>query len=275
MARDIEEMTEDENHRGAQGDCRITVIFDAFERLNEFRVDDWFVREFCRASGSTLKIILGRESLKWDQYDPIWQIHIDHYPALSNLKPNDALEYLNRRNVGDSDLKNYLIELTDGFPYHLRLAADLCQSILETKGREPGKDDFATAGKNANLGDALLSLILRQLSADEQDATLLLSIPRWFTVDILEMLVAEPASTLRLFQTLTRYSFCEKIPDKVNTYSIRKEARKFLRERARQLKHWLLWNKKMKDFHGQARNEITNLAEMIYHSFIIEPYDAV
>ena len=46
IARDIEEMMSQKRNRGTQGDSRITIIFDGYERLEEHSVDDWFVREF-------------------------------------------------------------------------------------------------------------------------------------------------------------------------------------------------------------------------------------
>lgn len=97
------------------------------------------------------------------------------------------------------------------------------------------------------MGDTLLSSLLRQLEKDEYDVAMLASIPRWFNTQIIENLVAEPASVPRLFNALTRFSFCDSIPDLPESYILRKEVRKLLRDRARKLNHWIVWNKKLRD----------------------------
>ena len=271
MARDLEEMIGDKRHRGRSGDSRITVIFDGFERLAEHDVDDWFVHKFWQATGSTLKVIFGRETLKWERHHPEWPEFLDHYPALSNLQPDDATEYLKRRGVDDAELRRFLVELTDGFPYHLRLATELCESIEETTGREPDKTEFSSAEHSTKLGESLLNSLLRQIDKDEHDAAMLASIPRWFTEEILEILSAEPASAPRLFQTLIRFSFCEIALDIPGAYILRKEARKILRDRARRLGHWVSWNRQIQDYHAQHRTEFLHLVEEIYHGFIVDP----
>ena len=275
IARDLEEMMEHEDHRGRDGDSRITVIFDGFERLGEHGIDDWFVREFCRNTGSVLKVILGREALDWECHDQSWGCYIEHYPALGNLRPCDSAEYLARRDIDNPDLRHYLIELTNGYPYHLRLAADLCQQIEERTGREPTVTDFASAEQTSDLGEALLSSLLRQLRGDERDAATLSAIPRWFTQDMFEILLAEPASASRLFDLLIRFSFCEKMLGMDRAYMIRKEARQLLRHQARESSHWLTWNKRLHDYHTQYRASLVHLAEELYHGFIVEPEETL
>lgn len=271
IARDLEESVEDEQYRGTDGDARITIVFDGFERLDEYGIDDWFVRKFCQSTSSTLKVIFGREPLKWERYHPDWRKVVDHHPALSNLKPNDSTEYLNRRGVNDQDLNPYLVELTGGLPYYLQLAADVCGKVEETEGREPTAADFANSEHTTDLGETLLSSLLRQLEKDEYDVAMLVSIPRWFTEEIIELLVAEPASAPRLFRTLIRFSFCESMPDLQGAYILRKEARNLLRDRARKLVHWRSWNRRLYDYHSQHHSKLLHLAEEIYHGLIVDP----
>ncbi|MCL5962674.1 MAG: tetratricopeptide repeat protein, partial [Chloroflexi bacterium] len=272
MARDLEEMTEDRHRRGKDGGFRITVVFDGFERLDEHGVDDWFVSEFCCATGSVFKVIFGREPVRWERCQSAWRRFVDHYPPIANLRPPEATEYLERRGIHHSELRDYLVKLTDGFPYHLRLAADLCQQIKETTGKEPKPADFATAAQAVDLGTALLELLLRQIRKDELDAVArLASIPRWFTEDILEALLAEPASTPSVFPRLVCFSFCEPVPALQGAYMVRKEARKLLRSQARNLSHWLFWNRKLRDYHAQHRTERSHLVEELYHGLIVDP----
>lgn len=275
MAHDLEKMVEDKRNRGNGEDGRITVIFDGFERLEEHGIDDWFIRDFCQASGSTLKVIFGREALRWDRYQPLWQKHVIHHPALANLDAEDALEYLKKRGIQDPDLSQYITELTDGFPYHLRLAADLCQQIQEATERAPSVADFAEIESNSSIGEALLSSLLRQLDKSDYDAAILASIPRWFNQEIIELLVAEPASTPRLFEMLIRFSFCDMIPERPGSYIMRKEARKLLRDRSKKLSHWTIWNRKLQNYHSQFSLDLLHLAEKIYHAFIVEPDEAL
>lgn len=275
MARDLEEMMGDEHHRCKNGNFRITVIFDGFERLAEHAVDDWFVREFCSEAGSILKVIFGREVLQWERPSPAWLEFIDHYRALPNLRPRDATEYLERREVNDPVLRRYLVELTDGFPYHLRLTADLCQQKRETTGQELRITDFASLEQTNDLDEALLSLLLRQLRGDVRDAAMLASIPRWFNEEILEVLLTEPASAHRLFQTLVRFSFCEAVPALGGTYKIREVARRQLRIQARRSSHWVFWNRQLRDYHARHRTKLSHLAEEIYHGFLVDPDEAL
>lgn len=135
IARDLEEMMGEKRNRGILQDSRITIIFDGHERLAEHGVDDWFVREFCQACGSTLKIVFGQKLIKWDKLQSVWKKHLDHYSALVNLSLDDAKEYLRKRDITENTLAQHIVNLTDGFPLHLQLAADLCQQIKERSGR--------------------------------------------------------------------------------------------------------------------------------------------
>jgi hypothetical protein len=172
-------------------------------------------------------------------------------------------------------LRRYLVELTKGFPYHLRLTADLCQQKRETTGQELRITDFASVVQTNDLGEALLSLLLRQLRGDELDAAMLASIPRWFNEEILEVLLTEPASAHRLFQKIVRFSFCEAVPALEGTYVIREEARRQLRIRARRLSQWVLWNRQLRDHHARHRKKLSHLAEEIYHGFLVDPGEAL
>lgn len=274
MAQDLEDLMRDHNHRGIGGNFRIAVIFDGFERLAENGIDDWFVREFCRSTASTLKVIFGREVLHWERYDPTWKEFIDHY-QLTNLTPHDGEEYLQRRSVHDSNLRRYIVERTDGFPLHLRLSADICQEI-ETKGnREPRIDDLVKGEQGGDVEGALYASLLREVPNDERHAAMLAAIPRWFNQEILEILLAEPASAPYLFQMLTYFSLSEKQPILEDSYIIRKEARQLLLGRARRLNRWLEWNKRLVDYHAQRHSDLTHLAEELHHKFIVEPQEAL
>jgi tetratricopeptide (TPR) repeat protein len=270
IARDLEEMMEEKRYRGQDGTSRITVIFDAYERLEENGVDDWFVREFCRQAGSVLKVVFGRRMLDWEASHPLWGQFIEHHPALPNLEPSYAAEYLMYRSVDNADLRRYLIELTDGFPYYLDLAADLCHKVEKEAGREPAMQDFLALEQSSNLGEALLRRLLRELPDYEYGAVLVASVPRWFNKAILEHLLADPASVPKVYDTLIRYSFCENVPSIKNAFTIRKEARRLLRSQAQDMSHWIEWNTKLRDYHAQRHSEILHLAEEIYHSLLLD-----
>ncbi len=233
LALDIERSMMKRGGQGWDGEWRITILFDGFERLAESRLDDceWWVRDFCGACGSALKVICGRDRVRWDDRNPNWRQGLHHYAALNNLPRNDSDEYLRRRKIADDDLRTHLIDLTDGFPYHLELAADLCFEIGLSKA---SKEDFAGAEGEKDLSRYLLERFLRQLQYDEQDAVVLAAIPRWFTSDILEALLPNPASVRRLFRRITSLSFCEPVPNIANAYSLRKEVRKHLLEVSRE-----------------------------------------
>ncbi len=86
IARDLEECMAHKKNRGKRGDARITVVLDAYERLLEHGIDDWFIRDFCRSSASTVKIIFGREALThWQRLQPQWIKFIDNRPQMTNL----------------------------------------------------------------------------------------------------------------------------------------------------------------------------------------------
>ena len=133
-------------------------------------------------------------------------------------------------------MRRYLVELTEGFPYLLRLTADLCQQKRETTGQELRITDFASVEQTNDLGEALLSLLLRQLHGDELDAAMLAL---------------------------------------GGTYTIRKEACRQLRIQARRLSNWVFWNRQLRDYHARHRKELSHLAEEIYHGFIVDPDEAL
>ncbi len=271
LAQDLEEAMQDERYRGEEGHSRITVMFDGYERLEENRVDDWFIREFCQSSGSVLKVIFGREMLGWEKENTAWRDFIDEFPALWNLSPLYANEYLRRRGIADERLQAYFTELTDGLPYYLRLAADLALEIEEKSGKRPAIRDLPGLEDKSHLDESLLSSLLRQMPGEEREAAMVAAVPRWFTEEILELLLPDPTRAARLFQALTHFSFCEFVPDVAGAFRIRKEARQFLRDQVRETEDWLTWNRALRDYHRQFTGDMPHFAEMVYHGLIVEP----
>jgi tetratricopeptide (TPR) repeat protein len=274
IGRDLEENIQRKQNRGRNAAWRLTIIFDAFEQLAEHGVDDWFISEFCNEAGSSLTIIFGREQLlPWIQKVPQWASHLEHRPAMTSLDEGFANEYLIRRGLSDIALRRYIIDLTEGFPYHLALAADLCDQIRRLEGRPASPSDLADQRRSQHLGDDLLNRILRQLRGDEPDAVRLAAIPRWFTEETLEVMLAEPASSRRLFQAIRRFSFCQEmsaVSQDSPAVMVRKEARRILRSQLRAARNWKSWNTALRDHHLERRAHFSHLAEAIYHAFAVD-----
>lgn len=262
LALDIERAMTKPGFRGWNKECRITIIFDGFEQLVECDTDDcdWWVREFCAACDSALKVICGRDRVQWAKRDSGWHKGLHHFTPLNNLPRKHADDYLrNKRKIKNEDLRNHLIDLTNGFPYHLQLAADLCVEIGVSKAT---KKDFAGAEGEKDLGKDLLKRFLRQLKPDEQDAVLLAAIPRWFTRDILEALLSTPESVRRLFPRITSLSFCESVPNIPDAYTLRKEVRQLLLEESKPLASWTEWKRKLfRAYLNIAEKSSLNIAE--------------
>lgn len=281
IACDLESAMEDGRFRGVGQRYRISIIFDAYERLAEHGVDDSFLREFCRRSGSVLKVVFGREPLDhWVTAEPRWAAHLDHRPPLQNFGWNDSVDYLRRRGVLAESLHQQIFELTNGFPYFLALSADLISELLRTNQAGDFASILEESASTGRLGEALLDRILRQLSGDEYDAVGLASIPRQFSTYTLEALLSEPSSAPRLFNAVTRFSFCQELPSIGDTYLIRKEARRLIRARYRLRSNWTNWNAKLMTYYKDQR-AITegggdqSIPEYQYHHFELDPNTAL
>jgi predicted GH43/DUF377 family glycosyl hydrolase/tetratricopeptide (TPR) repeat protein len=262
LAQDIERAMEKSKHRGWNKECRLTIIFDGFERLletckEEYRRDecDWWVQEFCTKCSSALKVICGREGVRWADQNPDRHQWLYHFTPLNNLPPSYADKYLLKRGVKNGELRNYLIDLTNGFPYHLKLAADLCNKI-EKGGCKPTDKDFAGAESANDLGKDLLSRLLRQLQPDERDAAPLVAIPRWFTRDFLAALLPNPSLLDRLLNQLTSLAFCESVPN-IPAYTLRKEVRRFLLEKPNPLMEYGDWKHKLFNAYLYAADKLS------------------
>jgi len=276
LASDLEDMVWQPKFRGENGDCRITVIIDGFERLAVNHQDDWFVREFCRPTHSILVAIFGREALHWEQADSTWRESNDNYP-ITNLPASDADEYLKLRKLDNSDLRGYLVGRAAGWPRRLALYADRSKAIEKKTNQQARIEDFANDETVVDLDAQALRSLLEEIPEGERFAAYLAAIPRWFNRDIFELLPAETANAPYLFKTVTDKSFTEKVFISDESYIIHEDFRELLRNEARNVrrKKWLEWNKELSDYHSQFRSDLLHLTEELYHKFIVDPEAAL
>jgi tetratricopeptide (TPR) repeat protein len=237
MARDLEEVATNRKLLAETQPCRPTIIFDGYEKLSAAGLDDWWVRELFQYSASALKVIFGREPIRWEKDNHQWANFLVNV-ELKNLRPLYARGYLHRRGVDDLKLQTHLVHVTDGFPYHLQLIADLYNEMREKNKRRPTIDDFQGTGQDANLGDELLKRLLSYFQKDEQTAARLMAIPRWFTLEIMETLSSVPESVPTLFDTLTEFSFYAPILNIPGAFAMKQEARNLLLQSARKSIYW-------------------------------------
>jgi tetratricopeptide (TPR) repeat protein len=272
LAEDLEEaMTLQKTPVLKDSGARITLLFDAYERLSETAIDDFLHRKLLLLTPHLLRIIFTRDTLPWEhKYPADWSGKIVHYPALDVLGRDDAIMLLQKKHVKDQELQAYLYELTNGFPFYLELCVDICREVEEMTGKPAKIADFEGIAQAKDVTRELINLLSRQLADNEKDLIGLASYPRYITEEILEVISSVPESVSRAFKKLINLSMFSDHPSITKAYVLRKEVRNYLFTEQRSVRLFKDRHRKLKEYHSekhQTTNAFQHFSEALYHGF--------
>ncbi len=191
--------------------ARAVIFIDTYEALWEnfdleggfFLRDEW-LRELVAHLPSVLWVIFGREKLRWNELDKEWDDYIEHH-LLGGLSEIDSERFLKSCGIADDKIKKVIISSSKGIPYYLDLAVDTYMLIKQKYNREPEDKDFT---KNQQ---EVLTRFLRYLDKSEIETLKVLSVPRYWDMNIFKLLIDEyktgyPSSAMNI---LCRFSFID------------------------------------------------------------------
>ncbi|MCT8139147.1 tetratricopeptide repeat protein [Anaerobacillus sp. CMMVII] len=185
------------------------IFFDTYEALwesnrteaNYLTQDDW-VRELVGHLPEVLWIFCGREKLRWAEKDSDWDRYLEQH-LIGKLSDFDSRSFLNSCGILDNEVKDTIIQTSDGLPYYLDLAVDTYENIRKNHFRNPVKEDFAETTKD------VFSRFMKYLDQHEIETLKVLSVPRFFDFQLYKSLVQnfQTGYPITSFDELCRFSF--------------------------------------------------------------------
>jgi len=210
----------------------VYIFIDTYEALWEgirdkdtLHQNDKWVRDdlFSNMPGISW-IISGREELRWASIcDPDWEMFLEQY-QVAKLSENDCIQFLEECCIENKDIRDIIIEASEGVPYYLNLSVDTFEKIKIYKKRQPISEDF---GKTQ---PEIFKKFVKYLDKSETHALKVLSATNFWDRDLFEILMTRFDTGLQVcpFSDLIKSSF---IRENTNgEYSIHRLMRKSLRE---------------------------------------------
>ncbi len=200
---------------------RYVFFIDSFESIRlKFGLSgsrnyaEQFLMDLILSAGSSLFVIAGREFLKWQDLDPVWQDKLDQH-IMSALTPEDSEYFLKSVPIEDDKIRNAIIETSGGLPLYL----DLCVSIYERRVSE---------GLSLNVSDfriperRIVERFMSHLSESERELIKLLSAIHFFDYDLFGHIIKEfnVGYALTRFEEFVTHSFIGETPDAKGIYKI-------------------------------------------------------
>lgn len=207
----------------------IVIFLDTYEALwGQIKNDitkfsqDQFVRELISHLPGVLFVISGREYLDWKALDPDWNNYLEQY-QMERLGDVDVNEFLVKCGIEEDDIRNKMLSISMGHPYHLDILVD---TYVEMKNNNisPQVDLFA------NNAREILQCFFKYLQTEEIAVIKIISIPRYYTFDIFNHLLSTfpTGYPITLFDEFNKFSFVSKMDN--GTYHIHEIMRKDLLE---------------------------------------------
>ena len=205
---------------------QLPVIFiDTYEKLWEernshgvlFTLDDW-VREIVKSLPFALFVIMGREKLRWMDYEKDWDEVIE-FCLLDRFTDLDSSAFLQSCRITDGKVLSRIISSSKGHPYYLDLSVDIYYQIL-SNGKRPVDNDFAV---NKHL---IFESFVRHLDSNEIEVLKVLSLTRYYTFELLEYLLKgfNIGYPVTRFDDLKRFSFIEQDGETFRIHSLMKKS---------------------------------------------------
>lgn len=162
-----------------KGNPLFVLMLDTYERLvNELATigtpveNDLWLRDdnegILFQINNLVCVLAGRERLKWRDMDPDWDECVLTQVEIDTLDRDNSLSLLKRYDVIGDEIKEKIIEVTQGMPLYLDVCIDTYKSAKACSGNVT-KDLFD------NKIDKLAKRLLTYMSDDEKDVLYLLS----------------------------------------------------------------------------------------------------
>lgn len=221
-------------HREDPSAPPVVIILDSFEALEDSRIKPCdhergspvaWVQNLVAAAPGTLFVIMSREKLRWNHENRRqWAGYLNNQHPLKNITEKEAGLFLDTIPLTDAKLSKAIIKAAQNLPDPLQtlqtrqgkeihpLFLDLALSTCSLISRHHGQPTPENIGSNHQ---EIVECFLKQLPGWEQTLLVLLSVPRWFNVELLEKLnedfkIDGPTSELT---SLTRHAFIEEISE--------------------------------------------------------------
>ncbi len=169
-------------------------------------------------------LISGREKLLWASIcDPDWEMFLEQH-QVEELPENECIKFLENCCIENEDIRDIIIEASEGVPYYLNLSVDTFEKIKIYKKRQPISEDF---GKTQ---PEIFNKFVEYLDKNETRSLEVLSATNLWDRDLFEILMTKFDLGLQVctFSDLIKYSFIKE--DTNGKYSIHQLTRKSLRE---------------------------------------------
>ncbi len=190
-----------------------TVIFlDTYEALwcngrnemTKYSVDSW-IRELISHLKGVLFVICGREHLEWENINKDWKDILDQH-LLEHLSPSDVETFLIECGICEDSIRQKMIIVSAGHPYHLDLLVDT-YSEIRNAGMEP---DVSMIASNRRQ---ILECFLKYLRTEEIAAIKLMSIVRFYDFELFKFLLEKfpTGYSITLFHDFNKFSFVNEL----------------------------------------------------------------
>lgn len=184
------------------------IFFDSYEALwgtetndiAKFCVDSW-IRELIAQLPGVLFVVFSREFIDWSEHKPEWQNALDQH-LLDRLSPEDSSDFLKSCNINEEAIREKMVEVSMGHPYHLDLLVD---TYYQMKASRQELRVEAIASNNREI----LVCFLKYLKDDVIATIKLLSLVRIYDIEIFSYLLAKIPTGFpsTMFNEFNKYSF--------------------------------------------------------------------
>jgi len=241
-------------------DFKPVVLIDSYEKLYEDlnisktkEIQEWVKFFAYSLKDYGLLVIAGREPIGWeDSSDVKWSEVIEKI-ELNSLSKEESFALLEANSVEDESLKNYIFEITKGYPFYLKLAIDLYKR---------DKNEFNLEEKIDHV--ELLDRFIGNLSYELRVALEYLSIPKSFNEELFEYLAKSFNLTYDslFFKKIISYSFVFKVEDKYFIHDVMRSALQKVITKKRLLEiHEVLFNY----YNQKVKNNQNYYFEALFH----------
>lgn len=166
---------------------KCVLFFDTYELLwengrteaNQLNNDAW-VRKMAEKLPNVIFVLSGREKIQWRLDNGIWddKVHLEPIDILSEIF---AREYLTACKIEDKGIQDGIIAAAKGHPYYLDLCVDTYYKLKDAR-KNITEETFG------NGFQEIQECFLRSLSKSEIETLKVLSIPRFYDIEIFDYL---------------------------------------------------------------------------------------
>ena len=185
----------------------LELIYSAGKNSITKCANDSFLRELIAHLPGTLFTICSREYIDWEIIDPEWGAVLDQH-LLENLSWDDAEDFLIKCDVKEKDIRDKIINVSGGHPYHLDLLVDTYEEI-KNNNITPSIELFATSQRE------VLERFFKYLNPDEISVIKIMSIPRFYNFPLFKFLLCRLPTgyPVTMFDEFNKFSFVTRLSD--------------------------------------------------------------